>query len=272
MINLSMLGTGIPDAVWNVFGGIFNSPVKKVESIEEGEKFSMVKIAIVNQTTHLTDTDVLPVVKALQIQLDHDFAFYYGYSAELYWVDKGKQPRPNMSQLVLLDNSDDAGALGYHDLTKDGYPLGKVFVETTRKSGGKWTVTASHEMLEMMADPTINLSVEVGNILVAYEIADPVERDEDGYDINGISVSNFVLPAYFEPVNPFRTKFDIQGKLKKPAPTMLPGGYLSISKHIGSWTEIYADKVNVKYTDRATLGSRREKRRTPKENWMRSKQ
>jgi len=50
---------------------------------------------------------------------------------------------------VILDDSDQAGALGYHDLTSDGLPIGKVFAASDLKAGTSWTVTASHELLEM---------------------------------------------------------------------------------------------------------------------------
>ena len=32
--------------------------------------------------------------------------------------------------MVFLDNSDQAGALAYHDLTDEGWPISKVFVKT----------------------------------------------------------------------------------------------------------------------------------------------
>jgi hypothetical protein len=37
-------------------------------------------------------------------------------------------PAPDGWWLVFLDNSDQAGALAYHDLTNEGLPLSKVFV------------------------------------------------------------------------------------------------------------------------------------------------
>jgi hypothetical protein len=38
-------------------------------------------------------------------------------------------PAPDSWWLVFLDNSDQAGALAYHDLTNEGLPLSKVFVK-----------------------------------------------------------------------------------------------------------------------------------------------
>jgi len=59
--------------------------------------------------------------------------------------------------MAFLDSADVQNALGYHDLTPDGLPLSKVFVQTTVQAGQKVSVTASHELAEMLVDPAINL-------------------------------------------------------------------------------------------------------------------
>jgi hypothetical protein len=98
--------------------------------------------------------------------------------AELEFVPSGAQPPAGTWWLSILDDSDQANALGYHDLTTDGLPIGKVFAGTDLKVGASWSVTASHELLEMLADPNINLTVFVQNAdttgrLYAYERATP---------------------------------------------------------------------------------------------------
>lgn len=60
-------------------------------------------------------------------------------------------------------------------------PLGKVFAGTDLKYGYTWSVTASHELLEMLADPNINLTVllqnsETAGTLYAYEVCDAAKR------------------------------------------------------------------------------------------------
>jgi hypothetical protein len=57
--------------------------------------------------------------------------------------------------------ADTAGALGYHDLTHDGQPISKVFVKTTIKDGELVSVTACHELFEMVIDAIANLWAEV---------------------------------------------------------------------------------------------------------------
>ena len=88
---------------------------------------AVIKISIINASTVLTDAQVSKVVPALQTQVHRDFYPAWGIDADLTFVPKGSKPVKGTWQLVILDNSDQAGALGYHDLTKDGLPLGKVF-------------------------------------------------------------------------------------------------------------------------------------------------
>ncbi len=122
-----------------------------------------IQISIINASTVLTDTEIRPVVNALQQQVTNDFRPAWGIDAELTFVPTGSTPPIGTWWLTILDDSDQAGALGYHDLTPDGLPLGKVFAATDLKYGNSWTVTASHELLEMLADPNINLTVFVQN-------------------------------------------------------------------------------------------------------------
>src|SRR5580693_7852945 len=49
----------------------------------------------------------------------------------------------------------------------------------------------------------------------AYETADAVERE--AFDVNGIPMSNFVYPSWFEAFHkPKSTKFDYMGKCTRP--------------------------------------------------------
>ena len=60
------------------------------------------------------------------------------------------------------------------------------------------SVTASHELAEMLVDPAANLysTGPKPNRLYDYEVADPVE--ELHFEVNGIPMTDFVYPAYFE--------------------------------------------------------------------------
>lgn len=236
-----------------------------------------IQISVVNASTVLTDTEIRPVVDALQQQVSNDFCPAWGINAALTFIPTGSTPPTGTWWLTILDDSDQAGALGYHDLTPDGLPLGKVFAATDIKYGTSWSVTASHELLEMLADPNINLTVFVQNAntngtLYAYEVCDACEADNLGYNIGTVLVSDFVYPSWFED---FRTQgstqFDQTNHINSPL-QLLSGGYIGVfNVNDGSgWTQITADKELADTRNRGNVGSRRERRRTARNLWVKS--
>lgn len=209
-------------------------------------------IGIQNLSTVLTDSQVQAAVAALQIQLDRDFFAGWGFSASLQFLTK-TQPVPlNVWPIYVLDNTDTAGALGYHDESNKGVPYGRIFAKTCMQYGYSWTVTLSHELLEMMANPNINLTVfnqssNTAGTIYFHEIGDPCEDDSFGYTINGILVSDFVWPAWFDPTQTAAgTRYDQGGHCTAPF-QVLHNGYVSIfnvSRGSG-WTTITRDNVEV---------------------------
>jgi len=235
----------------------------------------LITVAVVNESTVVPDITLKPIVDALQIQVSRDFAPIWGIDASVVFIPTGAKAHPTDWQLGIFDTSDQAGALGYHDVTNDGLPLGKVFAKTDLQFGSSLSVTMSHELLEMLLDPDVNLSVfvqttDVNGTIYAYEAADACEDDQFGYDINGVLVSDFVYPAWFES---FRTTgpFDYQKKISKPF-ELLTGGYISIYPipNSGGWTQLNKDRQAQSYRHRPTLGSRRERRKLPRDQWQKS--
>ncbi len=236
-----------------------------------------IKIAVLNRSTVLTDAQVQAAMGALQKQVRNDFAPVWGVDADLAFVATGAQPALGSWWVAILDDSDQATALGYHDLTPEGLPIGKVFANSDLRFGYSWTVTCSHEILEILVDPDIDLtafvqSTETTGRLYAYEVADACEADAYGYQIDGTLVSDFVYPAWFEY---FRaagsTQFDQGKKLTRPF-QLLPGGYIGVfDVGAGSgWTQITAEGQPRAYAMRPKVGSRRERRRTPRDQWLKS--
>jgi hypothetical protein len=220
-------------------------------------------VALMNRSTNISDEDAARCAKALNIQVDRDFSPFWGLNCTLVFVGKGKTPPKGSWQLFMIDNPDVAGALGYHDLTKEGYPVGKIFTKL-QSDTDPWTTTASHELLELLADPYVYLSAgpdEKGRWL-AYEVCDSPEALSYAIPVDGhdVLVSDFVTPAFFgDGPGP---QYDYLGKIKKPG-EILPGGYLSYWTPNGGWQQAMARDA-----DDATLlkaiphpGSRRERRR-----------
>jgi hypothetical protein len=140
--------------------------------------------------------------------------------------------------IVFLDDADTDGALAYHDLTPDGWPLAKVFVRTTLANGDQVSVSASHELVEMLVDPAINMMTTGPDptIMYAYESADPVEALS--FSVNDIPMSDFVFPSYFEVFRePGSTHFDQLNQVTKPF-EILKGGYQITFKN-GKWDQVF---------------------------------
>jgi hypothetical protein len=235
------------------------------------------QVAIINASTVLQDEEIANVVPAFQKQVSEHLVNVWGVDAALSFVPRGASPPDGAWWLSILDNTDQAAFLGYHDVTNAGLPLGKAFAETDKMFGFNWTITASHELLEMLVDPDINLTVLVQNDntagrLYSYEICDPCEADQYAYEIDGVMVSDFIFPAWFQSFqNPGNVQYDVTQQITQPF-QLVSGGYISVYDlgAGGGWQQLNADRAPADYTARARVGSRRERRRVARKNWMRS--
>jgi hypothetical protein len=235
-----------------------------------------IKIAFLNQSTVLKDAEVEAVIRPLQKQLDQDFSPVWGVNADLAFYPKGQTLPAGMWQIVVLDDTTQAGDLGFHDLTKEGQPQAKVFARTILNDNSAWTVTASHELLEMLADPDINLTAlfQQGLELTfyAYEVCDPCNLDAYGYQIDGVLVSDFVYPAWFESWRQKdSTQFDHQKLIHQPFQLLEKTQISTFDVSYGNgWIQQYPSTAQMDYRDRAPVGSRRERRRLPRGQWMKN--
>src|SRR5439155_15868772 len=198
-------------------------------------------IACFNQATASLGVSFDRLIAALQTFVDDYFVPVWGTPAKLL---KTTTFRKGAWAMAFLDDADVAHALGYHDLTPDGLPLSKVFVKTTLAAEQKVSVTACHELAEMLVDPAINLaSTGPGNVFYAYETADAVEEEE--FLIDRIPMSDFVYPAWFEGFRKAGSaQFDYLKKVRRPF-QILPGGYMPVFKN-GRWTQIFGSRAKAR--------------------------
>jgi hypothetical protein len=211
-------------------------------------------LAIMNPLGIVTDAEARAFRDALDIQINRHVAPAWGLApADIVLVEDKtlnlSNCAPDFEPLVLLDQSDQQGALGYHyDLTAAGKPAGKIFVGTDRRYGDPWTATGSHEGIEQYVDPLCNAIAIVNfngrSVFTLREACDAVEAQT--YDINGVVMSNFQLPAFFDTVTPHPpgTKFDYLGRLTAPM-QIADGGYLSIRDPTAGtgWGQVFGEQV-----------------------------
>ena len=210
-------------------------------------------ITVINHSGTIADETLHDVIRAINRQIHEDFEPYWSLGATLRLEgrsrkDPDKLSLPDMrgdAVLYLWDKADVPGALGYHDENARGIPFGFVFTELSQQVGENWTVTLSHEAIELIADPLVNLLVagphptEDRTVFHWYEMSDAVQAES--YKCDGVDVSNFLLPLYFTPDAEAGSRNDYlgrehQGKLLTSF-GVNPGGYIGffdpqLGKHV----------------------------------------
>jgi len=187
-------------------------------------------IAIINDSADVDDDRLKPAVAALQRQIDEHF--FWGWRAKLSF--KKPIPADAMQVRILAINPDHDDAEGYH-FSAAGLPRSEVY---SRDNEDKFIgypelfATLSHELLEMIADPGVNLYAQGYYIagkrhmkaFIGYEVCDAVQ--DKTYKIDGILVSDFVTPEWFEGSRKKGSvKFSYRGSVHEPF-ALTSGGYV----------------------------------------------
>jgi hypothetical protein len=201
-----------------------------------------VRMAIVDfGGTGVDPASLPPIAAALTKQAQQHFAipppFAYGVSATIRVASGPNDVQPDEWLIGLFEKADQPGALGYHDQTPSGQPLIKVFPLLDKQDGAELSVTISHEVCETLADPNGARAAQwTDGKFWAYEVCDAVENTS--YLIDGIPVSNFCLPPFFEPVQSLKgLNLDWMGLCKEPL-QVLPGGYGQWFDPANGWQKV----------------------------------
>ena len=186
-------------------------------------------IAVTNQkTSGVTDDAIREAIPALQHQVNYHFQLYWNAGCRLGFVPDEKHIPEKSWHLNILGGQSPVDRMGGLHTTWDGQPSLEVYAEEDAEHDRLWTVTASHEILETLADPWASCCwwVDDGKeaMFVSLEVCDPVGAEAYTYEIDGVSVCNFVLPKWFIPGS--NRKYDYLGKCKEPL-QVLPGGLIT---------------------------------------------
>jgi hypothetical protein len=210
------------------------------------------QVALVSQSSQIPAGDVSKVSAALQRQVTRDLAPIWEISATVDAFEKLEDVPPGYWPVIVRDDIATPGAAGVHE-DKDGQPFALV-------SAGDldtWSLTASHETIEMLVDPSGNRVVagdspkgDQGRVTFLVEPCDPSEAADFGYSANGILVSDFYTPRYFDPVAASGVRYSFTGAIKEPR-EVLRGGYLSweVSTTGHWWQEIFFNGSKSSFRD-----------------------
>ncbi len=190
----------------------------------------LVQVALVSQSASITSREVAIVSAALQKQVTRDFSPVWDVQATVDSFEQLADVPLGYWVIILRDDvRSTEDAEGIHK-DKDGQPFALV------QAAEGWSLTASHECLEMLADPFGQRLVagqspaEVNNgqdrVEFLVEVCDPSESQDFGYQVNGVLVSDFYTQHYFDPHAAAGVQYSFTGAIKKPR-EVLKEGYLS---------------------------------------------
>lgn len=218
-------------------------------------------ISIINLTRgKLADEVIQRAIRAINRQIAQDFEPYWSFGAtlRLEGTATGKPAKQHPvdmrgdAVIYLLRQIDADDAQGYHDTYDCGIPYGFVLIDL--ELDPDWTVTLSHEALELVGDPQSNMLVKgphphdrMRRVFHWFEMCDAVQ--DEWYEIDGVKVSNFVLPLYFTPGEQAGGRNDFLARRHDgktlPSFGINPGGY------IGFYDPKVRKEITVDADDRA---------------------
>lgn len=205
----------------------------------------MIRISVINHTYGaVKDEELQEVIRAVNKQVEHDFRPYWHKGGLLrldghtHSIESDHHHTDLRGDAIIYvwDDVDPDGALGFHDLNHKGIPFGMVFIQMSDELGEPWSVTFSHEVLELLMDPEANMLIagahpggEERTVFHWCEVCDAVQTQQ--YEISGVAVSNFVLPLYYTQGDEFDGRNDFLGYMDRNQNTLssfgvAEGGYI----------------------------------------------
>ena len=183
-------------------------------------------VGIVSETQTISFNELTRVSAALQKQAMRDLSPVWNVQATVDAFASLEDVPVGTWPIIVEDNINTDGAAGVHE-DNAGQPFALVTAETG------WSLTASHEMIEMLVDPFGKRITEgqspkpgQGRVQFLVEPCDPSEATAFAYAINGVTLSDFYTPKYFSTVFNPADRYSHTGAIKRPR-QVLKGGYLS---------------------------------------------
>jgi hypothetical protein len=205
-------------------------------------------VALVSLTRDVSTGNLMQVAAAVQKQVARDFTPLWGIHATVDAFERLQDVPTDYHPVVLFGQPEELlgqlefeiGNVGAARLIEQfaAGRLGGIHLNAFSrqpfslvKATDDWSVTVSHEVLEMLVDP-------YGNRLVAgrhptdpdqrvrylVEVCDPCQAV--CYPVNGWKVSDFATPKFFDPVENPAAFYSFTGALERPL-QVLDGGYIT---------------------------------------------
>lgn len=208
---------------------------------------SVIQVGLVDKTGKLDASLVQAAAAALNIQVMRDLPQYWNIQATVrHLPDPNTIPVGVWPVFLVAKLPPDEG--GVH-LDNKNQPYSLVI---GTPGNDDWTIDASHETIEMLVDPAGNrvqtsraieivkngVQDTVGEFGYMVEACDPCEANQYAYSIQGIAVSDFITPHFYDPVVTSGTRYSFGGNIERPR-QVLPGGYISFTNpQSDDWEQI----------------------------------
>lgn len=183
-------------------------------------------VALVSLSKQLTPSELSQAAAALQKQATRDLGPIWSIDATVDYFPDLKSVPLGYWPIIITENIKDPGDAGFHT-DKHHQPYSLVELDNT------WQLTCSHEMCEMLVDPYGNKlhsagseQLKLGKVSFLVEVCDPCEDASFAYSINGILVSDFYTPNFFDPQAVNGVRYSYTGSITRPC-EIKKNGYIS---------------------------------------------
>lgn len=205
-------------------------------------------VALVSLTSNVPPKALMQVAAAVQKQLTRDFFPFWGLPVTVApFADLASVPSDYRVVAIFADPHE---LVDHLEVAIDVQTLERLAAQFDRQLlqgihlneftrqpfalialSETWSITVSHEVLEMASDPFGNRLIAAGvpgdpdrRVDYLLEVCDPCQSA--WYPVNGVPVSDFYTPRFFDPVRTSGTRYSFTGELEYPL-HILDGGYVS---------------------------------------------
>jgi hypothetical protein len=208
---------------------------------------SVMQVGLVDTTGKIDPNQMQSVAAALNVQVTQHLPQFWNVQASVQYLPNHHRI-PSGFWPVKLVATLPPNEGGFH-LDKHNQPYAEVIATPNDPS---WSIDASHETIEMLVDPNGNrmqsgTAIEIvgkqiqdgtGQFNYLVEACDPCEANSYGYEIQGVLVSDFITPHFYDSMTTPGTRYSFTGALTKPR-EVLPGGYISfVNQESDEWQQI----------------------------------
>jgi formylglycine-generating enzyme required for sulfatase activity len=189
------------------------------------------KIAVVSTSSKVSFAEVQRFVAAVQKLVSADLHNMWNVDATITAYPRIEDADPSAWRVTIQDTIDQPGAIGYH-YDRDGVPFTLIDAALAASSGVSWTVSASHDVVEMLVNPFTGRYIRgpaftdpTREVLLMAEVCNPVQPDQFAQSIDGVLLTDFVSPRWFYDRAALPgVRYDRNGRLNGPR-QLGNGGY-----------------------------------------------